>query len=139
MKATVRFIVMSAILLGFVNCQNKKVEMPNQSYGLRTVYFDYDKSFIRSDSAAILQGNAAYLKQNANVSVIIEGHCDNRGSNEYNLALGQRRAQSSKDYLVNLGVSSSRMRTVSYGEEKPVCYQNAEECWQKNRRADFRK
>ena len=105
---------------------------------LKTVYFDYDRAYIRTDAAASLQGNAAYLKQSSGASVVIEGHCDNRGTNEYNLALGQRRADSSRDYMANLGIDRNRMRTTSYGEEKPVCYQNEESCWQRNRRADFR-
>ncbi len=105
--------------------------------GLATVYFDYDQAFIRSDAASALQNNANYLRKNASTSVTIEGHCDERGTNEYNLALGQRRAQSAKDYIVNLGIGDNRMRTVSYGEEKPACYESGESCWSRNRRADF--
>lgn len=122
----------------FVNCQNKKVETTQSTSGLKTIYFDYDRSYIRTDAALSLQGNASYLKQNSGASVVVEGHCDNRGSNEYNLALGQRRADASRDYIANLGVDRNRMRTTSYGEEKPVCYQSEESCWQRNRRADFR-
>jgi peptidoglycan-associated lipoprotein len=124
-----------------LNCQGKR---PNDSSsgsssGLNTVYFDYDQAFIRGDAANTLQSNAAFLKNNGNVSVVVEGHCDERGTNEYNLALGQRRAQSGADYIANLGVNASRMRTVSFGEEKPVCYESNESCWQRNRRADFRR
>lgn len=124
----------------FVNCanQNKKIEVP-QGAKLRSIYYDFDRSFIRSDAVEPMQGNATYLKANPNVTITIEGNCDNRGTNEYNLALGHRRAESAKNYLMNLGISSARMRTVSFGEEKPVCYENTESCWQRNRRADFRK
>ncbi len=123
----------------FTGCQNKKVEVPVQSYSLRSIYYDYDQSLIRSDSVTAMQGNAAYLQKNTNQGVTIEGNCDNRGSNEYNLALGHRRAQSAKNYLSNLGVSNTGIRTVSYGEERPVCRGQNEDCWQRNRRADFRK
>lgn len=122
-----------------VGCQGKKPSSSGygSSSGLYTVYFDYDQAFIRSDAITALQNNANYLRKNGSVSVTIEGHCDDRGTNEYNLALGQRRAQSAKDYIVNLGIGDNRMRTVSYGEEKPVCYESTESCWSRNRRADF--
>lgn len=138
MRNFFNILVVLFVALMFVNCQNKKVETTQSTSGLKTIYFDYDRSYIRTDAALGLQGNASYLKQNTSSSVVIEGHCDNRGTNEYNLALGQRRADASRDYLANLGVERSRMRTSSYGEEKPVCYQNEESCWQRNRRADFR-
>lgn len=125
-------------MLFAVGCQNKKVPTTSGVSGLRSVYYDYDRALIRSDSAVILEGNAAWLKANSGKNISVEGHCDERGSNEYNLALGQRRSESSKDYLGNLGVDPARMRTVSYGEEKPVCYQHDESCWWKNRRSDFR-
>jgi peptidoglycan-associated lipoprotein len=80
---------------------------------------------------------AAWLRANPNAAVTIEGHCDERGTNEYNLALGDRRADSAKSYLVDLGIAASRLTTVSYGEERPVCSQQNEECWSKNRRAHF--
>jgi len=122
-----------------VGCQAKKPSSSGygSSNGLSTVYFDYDQAFIRSDAASALQNNANYLRKNVSTSVSIEGHCDERGTNEYNLALGQRRAQSAKDYIVNLGIGDNRMRTVSYGEEKPACYESNESCWSRNRRADF--
>ena len=136
MKRSVLLALCALMVVSLVNCQNKKV--PVASHSLKSVYFDYDQSFIRSDSAQTLQGNAAYLKSNS-ARVTVEGHCDNRGSNEYNLALGQHRADSARNYIVNLGVSSSRINTVSYGEEKQVCYEQNENCWWKNRRADFRR
>ncbi|MBL7684891.1 MAG: peptidoglycan-associated lipoprotein Pal [Deltaproteobacteria bacterium] len=103
---------------------------------LKTVYFDFDQYNIRSDAGSTLKQNASWLKDNANINVIVEGNCDERGTNEYNMALGERRANAVKDYLVNLGIAVSRLSTVSYGEEKPVCTEHDESCWSKNRRAD---
>lgn len=123
-------------VLPLINCQNKKI--PTGTNSLKSIYYDYDQSFIRNDSAKTLQGNAEYLKSHSSTNATVEGHCDERGSNEYNLALGQRRADSAKTYLMNLGVAVSRMNTVSFGEEKPVCNGHDESCWWKNRRADFR-
>ena len=102
-------------------------------------YFDYDKSDIRSDAQQALTHDAALLKQifqqDPNFTVIVEGHCDERGSAEYNLALGDRRATSAKDYLVQLGVPADKLKTISYGKERPQCTEANEACWQKNRRA----
>jgi len=124
------------LVLPLINCQNKRA--PGKTGALNSVYFDYDQSLIRADSATILQGNASYLKGNQGMSTV-EGHCDERGSNEYNIALGQRRADSSRSYLINLGTDAGSLKTLSYGEEKPVCHEQSESCWWKNRRADFRK
>ncbi len=99
--------------------------------------FDYNKYNIRDDARPVLDAIASYLKKNGKVTVIIEGHCDERGTNEYNLALGEKRANAAKGYLVSLGIPSSRMSTVTYGEEKPLCTGQNETCWQKNRRAHF--
>ena len=102
-------------------------------------YFDYDKSDIRSDGRDALTRDAALLKQifqqDPNFSVVVEGHCDERGSAEYNLALGDRRATAAKDFLVQLGVPADRLKTISYGKERPQCTEASEDCWQKNRRA----
>ncbi len=105
--------------------------------GLQPIYFDFDKSFVRNDAKSVMKANAAYLKANPKVKVKIEGNCDERGTIEYNQALGQRRAQSAKKYLTDLGIKSSRISLISYGKEKPSCTQSTEECWQKNRRDDF--
>jgi peptidoglycan-associated lipoprotein len=102
---------------------------------LKDVYFDFDKYDIRPADAAILKENAALLKKYANIKIQIEGHCDERGTNEYNLALGERRANSTKNYLMTLGVSPGRISTISYGEEKPLDPGHSEEAWAKNRRA----
>jgi peptidoglycan-associated lipoprotein len=102
-------------------------------------YFDYDKSDIRSDARDALTKDAALLKQifqqDPNFTVVVEGHCDERGSAEYNLALGDRRATAAKDFLVQLGVPADKLKTISYGKERPQCTEANEECWQKNRRA----
>ena len=104
---------------------------------LRDVYFDFDKYDVRADDAKILDGNATWLKSNANNLVLIEGHCDERGTNEYNLALGERRAKATMNYLVSQGIQANRITIISYGKERPVCSEKNEGCWQKNRRAHF--
>ncbi len=111
------------------------------SSDLQDAYFDYDKSDIRGDARDALTRDAAALKSILadfpNASIVLEGHCDERGSAEYNLGLGDRRASAAKDFLVQLGVPGDRIRTISYGKERPVCTDSTEECWQKNRRAHF--
>jgi peptidoglycan-associated lipoprotein len=104
---------------------------------LKDIHFDFDKYDIRPGDAKTLDGNAGWLKSNPNHLVLIEGHCDERGTNEYNLALGERRAKSTMNYLVSQGVQASRITIISYGEERPLCTQHTEECWAQNRRAHF--
>jgi peptidoglycan-associated lipoprotein len=104
---------------------------------LAEVYFDFDKAEIRDADRAVLAKNADALKRFDFLRVTVEGHCDERGTVEYNLALGERRAKAAYDYLVSLGVPAERLKTVSYGKEVPVCTQSTEECWQRNRRAHF--
>lgn len=104
---------------------------------LQDIYFDFDRYDIRPADARILDANAAWLKQNSGMLVLIEGHADERGTNEYNLALGERRAKAAMNYLVAQGVLASRITIISYGEERPVCTEKTEECWAKNRRAHF--
>src|ERR1700741_584993 len=104
---------------------------------LQEVYFDFDSYDLRPDARDVLKTNGQWLKANPAAQIQIEGHCDERGTGEYNLALGSKRAQSVKDYLVTLGVSGDRLSTISYGEEVQVCTEHSEECWQKNRRARF--
>ena len=101
------------------------------------IYFEFDKSRLTPMAQDVLMRHAAWLRENPNVTVTIEGHCDDRGTNEYNLALGDRRADSAKAFLVDLGISASRITTISYGEERPVCMERTEECWAKNRRDHF--
>jgi peptidoglycan-associated lipoprotein len=105
--------------------------------GLQPIHFDFDKSFIRDDAKPIMKTNAEYLKANPQVNVRIEGNCDERGTIEYNQALGQRRATAAKKYLTDMGISAKRISLISYGKEKPVCNQSTEDCWQKNRRDDL--
>jgi peptidoglycan-associated lipoprotein len=108
-----------------------------ESAGLQPVYFDYDKALIKTEALEILKANGEWLKAHPQVNVRIEGNCDERGTIEYNQALGQRRAASAKKYLTDMGVSGQRITLISYGKEKSVCTENAESCWQKNRRDDF--
>ena len=104
---------------------------------VKDVYFDYDKSDIRGDQQSSVQADVAFLNQHGNVSVLIEGHCDERGSTEYNLALGDSRANAVKNALTAGGVNASRIKTISYGKEKPFCTESNEACWQQNRRGHF--
>jgi len=106
---------------------------------MQTILFDYDKADIRADQTTRVQAAAAFLKQNPSLRFTIEGHCDDRGSEEYNLALGDRRANAVKQYLVGQGIAESRLATVSYGEERSVCHDQTEDCYQRNRRAAFAK
>jgi peptidoglycan-associated lipoprotein len=104
---------------------------------VRDAYFDLDRADIRPDARAALEKTASFLKGYPNAKVIIEGHCDERGSTEYNLALGDRRANAVKQYLVNLGIPAANLSTVSFGKEKPFCTESNESCWQQNRRGHF--
>jgi peptidoglycan-associated lipoprotein len=98
------------------------------------IYFDYDEATLSDDTRDKLSRNADLLKSQAQFSMTLEGHADSRGTNEYNLALGERRANAVKQYLGSLGVAADRMRTLSYGEERPVCTEDVESCWSQNRR-----
>ena len=104
---------------------------------VRDAFFDFNKADIRGDARDALTKDAEFLRSYSTVHVTIEGHCDERGSTEYNLGLGQRRAQASKNYLVSLGISADRIDTVSWGKERPFCTESTEECWQQNRRGHF--
>jgi len=106
---------------------------------VQDIHFDFDKADIKSDQVGVLQGNANWLKNNPNVRFTIEGNCDERGSEEYNLGLGDRRANATKEFLISQGVAANRIMTVSYGEERPVCREETEGCWAMNRRAHFSK
>ena len=105
--------------------------------GLQPVYFDYDKYNVRPGDAEILKKNLDWFKANPSTKVRIEGNCDERGTVEYNLALGQKRADAAKTYLIGLGVDGKRLDTISYGKERPTCSEKNEGCWAKNRRDDF--
>ena len=107
------------------------------SQNVKDVFFDFDKADIRPDQQSAVQGNIDFLKQHPNMSFTIEGHCDERGSTEYNLALGDSRANAVKTALVQGGVNASNIKTISYGKEKPFCTESTEQCWQTNRRGHF--
>jgi peptidoglycan-associated lipoprotein len=104
---------------------------------LKDVLFEFDSYDLRGNARDILRSNADWLKNNPSVRIEVEGHCDERGTSEYNLALGAKRSQTAKDYLVSLGISPDRISTISYGEEIPVCTEASENCWRQNRRARF--
>jgi peptidoglycan-associated lipoprotein len=104
---------------------------------VKDAFFDYNKANIRPDAQAALNQDAQFFKAHPSIDFTIEGHCDERGTEEYNLGLGQRRADAAKNYLVNLGVDASRITTISYGKDRPFCTEHNETCWQENRRAHF--
>ena len=108
-----------------------------ESAALRDVYFDFDRYDVRAGDKGTLDENANWLKSNQSAMLLIEGHADERGTNEYNLALGERRAKATRDYLVSVGIDAGRITVISYGEERPTCTEKTEGCWAKNRRAHF--
>ena len=108
-----------------------------ESAALRDVYFDFDRYDVRAGDKGTLDENANWLKSNQSAMLLIEGHADERGTNEYNLALGERRAKATRDYLVSVGIDAGRITVLSYGEERPTCTEKTEGCWAKNRRAHF--
>ncbi len=109
----------------------------NKAGGLSTVYFDFNSSGLREDTKSTLEGNVKFLKDHADVKVQVEGHCDERGGVQYNLALGERRAKAVKSYLVAMGISSKRISTISFGKERPVSFGHDESSWSQNRRGNF--
>ena len=115
----------------------KSLDQLNAEMPLSDALFDYDESVIRDDARATLQRNAEFLKRWSSTRVSIEGHCDSRGTNEYNLGLGERRANAVREYLTSLGISGDRMVSISRGEETPICSEENETCWQRNRRGHF--
>jgi peptidoglycan-associated lipoprotein len=115
----------------------KTVDQLNAERPLADVFFDYDQSAVRDDGRGPLQKNADWLKRWTSTQITVEGHADARGSSEYNLALGSRRATAVKDYLVNLGIPGNRITVVSKGKEQPFCTTESEQCWQQNRRGHF--
>ncbi len=110
---------------------------PAPEVTFQEIFFDFDRSFVREDAKSALETNAQVLKDNATVTVRIEGNCDERGTVEYNLALGQRRAEAARQYLIDLGVEAARIQTISYGKERPRNPGHDEAAWQENRRDDF--
>ncbi len=114
-----------------------KAPVTPPSSPLKDVFFEFDRYDLSADARAVLRANADWLKTNPAVRIEIEGHCDERGTNEYNLALGAKRAQAAREYLATLGVASERLSTTSFGEEIPLCKEASESCWKQNRRARF--
>lgn len=117
--------------------QEGKPPLTPASSPLKDVFFDFDRYDLSADARGTLRANADWLKSNPAARVEVEGHCDERGTNEYNLALGAKRAQAARDYLATLGIAADRLSTTSYGEEIPVCREHTESCWRQNRRARF--
>lgn len=118
--------------------QGEVVPTHDQIAGMERINFDFDQFTLSSEARSILGNNAKYLQANSGTNVVIEGHCDERGSDEYNLALGESRALAAKSYLVSLGVSAKRLSVISYGEEKPLSKGAGESAWAQNRRAEFK-
>lgn len=153
------FVICYLLFATFTGCAKKKivkppepiqqvVEKPAEEPSLRgkeykkvpkleTVYFDYDDATLRADARDILSKNAKWLKENQDVEIIVEGHCDERGTTDYNIALGDRRAKSVRSYLMKLGIKGNRIATISYGEERPVDLGHDESAWAKNRRGEM--
>lgn len=119
------------------NLKEGKSSATAASSPLKDVFFEFDRHDLTGDARDILKGNAEWLKKNSSARVEIEGHCDERGTSEYNLALGAKRSQAARDYLVTLGIAADRISTISYGEEIPACIESGENCWHQNRRVRF--
>ena len=117
--------------------EKKTLEEINAEKPLQMIHFDFDKFLIRDDAKSVLESNAAWMKKWSAVKILIEGHCDERGTEEYNLALGEKRAKSAFDYLVSLGVSGDRMKIISYGKSQSIDPGHNEISWERNRRAQF--
>jgi peptidoglycan-associated lipoprotein len=115
----------------------KSLDQINREKPLGTVYFDYDRALIRDDARPVLDANAAWLKKFRTAKILVEGHCDERGTEEYNLALGEKRAKATQDYLLSLGIASDRIKIISYGKSQPINPGHDEAAWQMNRRAQF--
>jgi peptidoglycan-associated lipoprotein len=119
------------------NLKQGKSSATAASSPLKDVFFEFDRHDLTGEARDILKANAEWLKKNSSARVEIEGHCDERGTSEYNLALGAKRSQTARDYLVTLGIAADRISTISYGEEIPACIESAENCWRQNRRVRF--
>ena len=112
-------------------------EPPRLAETLKDIHFEFDRAKLRSEDTGILDHNAAWMRANPRYIILIEGHADDRGTTEYNVALGERRANATKNYLLGQGVPASRVTIVSYGKDRPLCLEHNEKCWGKNRRAHF--
>ena len=135
-EATARVTVTAATVTTTTTTTNQ-TEAQLFAQTIKDVFFDYDSYDISQQYQRVLQADASFLKQHPNMKFLIEGHCDERGSTEYNLALGDNRANSIKQALISLGISADRIRTISYGKERPFCTESTEACWAQNRRGHF--
>lgn len=126
-------VLLAVCMIAFAGCAQKA----RPKAELKRIHFDFDKYNIKPEWVPQMKANAEWLQKHANYNLVIEGHCDERGTIEYNIGLGDRRAKSAKSYLVNLGVDPNRISTISYGEERPLCTAHNESCWWQNRRAEF--
>jgi len=115
----------------------KSLDQINREKPLGTIYFDYDRAVVRDDARATIEGNAYWMKKFRTVKILVEGHCDERGTEEYNLALGEKRAKAAQDYMLSLGIGSDRIKIISYGKSQPINPGHDEGAWQMNRRAQF--
>jgi peptidoglycan-associated lipoprotein len=113
------------------------VKPPAKAEGLKDIFFEFDRAVISPEMKSLLDQDVAWLKANAKATLQLEGHCDERGTNEYNLALGEKRAHSVKQFLISQGIKTSRLSTISYGEDRPFCKEQTESCYQQNRRVHF--
>lgn len=143
-RSVLSLILMVGLMLGVagLGCQKKKpaaaAETQIEDINLEMIHFDFDKYNIKSQYQSVLENHAQWLKDNANIQLVIEGNCDEWGTEEYNLALGERRAVAAKNYLTNLGVSPDRISTISYGETRPLDSAHNPQAWAKNRRDEFK-
>ena len=135
MKGNNLFLVL--LLAGTMGFGCAQQTTKSTAKGLKAIHFDFDRADIKPEFEPVLKANAEWLKGHGNTKVSVEGHCDERGTNEYNIALGDRRANSAKKYLLHLGVAKDHLSTVSYGEEKPAAKCHDESCWSQNRRDEF--
>ena len=135
-EATARVTVTAATVTTTTTTTNQ-TEAQLFAQSMKDVFFDYDSYDITQQYQRVLQADASFLRQHPNMKFLIEGHCDERGSTEYNLALGDNRANSIKQALISLGISADRIRTISYGKERPFCTESTEACWAQNRRGHF--
>jgi peptidoglycan-associated lipoprotein len=137
MKRIAFAVVAVACAFMVFGCSQKKPKAAKAAPGLQRIHFDFDQSSVKPEYQPVMQGNAAWMQKHKKANLTVEGNCDSRGSVEYNIALGDRRAQSAKSYLMNLGIPANRLSTISYGKERPLCTQQTESCWWQNRRDDF--
>ena len=138
MNINKRFLIVAGLAaMTWVGACAKQEAKTAKSADLKSIYFDFDSSNIQSGATSTLKSNAEYMKKHGKKNLAISGHCDERGTAEYNIALGDRRARAAKNFLVNAGVDAGRLSTISYGEEKPAANCHDESCWSKNRRDDF--